>query len=323
MADAGVPELVWSMSDGKAGHASQARALAEAMFPSGATIVPKVVRVGLGQMLRALLPAWGSPEPRRLCAECVPPWPGLVVSCSRRASVAALAVKRRSRARVVQVVRPFRDQGLYDAVVVPHHDRMGGPNVVRMHGSVVDGARIAGLGRQEAKGRFAGMPGKKVALLVGGASRAFDFGPDACGDLASRVGEAARREGMVVLAVTSRRTFREADETLRRGLSPTDYVWDGSGDNPYWEIIAAASVIVVTGDSVNMVSEACASGRPTYVCRLPVRSARRAAKIARFHRDLETMGAARMFESDLEPWSAERLDELPRVAREVLRLIGG
>ena len=46
------------------------------------------------------------------------------------------------------------------------------------------------------------------------------------------------------------------------------WVWDGGGDNPYLALLADADAIFVTPDSVNMASEAAATGRPVYVLRL-------------------------------------------------------
>ena len=40
-------------------------------------------------------------------------------------------------------------------------------------------------------------------------------------------------------------------------------VWDGQGDNPYFGMLALADLIVVTQDSVSMISEAAATTAPT------------------------------------------------------------
>ena len=39
-------------------------------------------------------------------------------------------------------------------------------------------------------------------------------------------------------------------------------VWDGTGDNPYFAYLALADALLVTADSVSMVSEAAATGKP-------------------------------------------------------------
>ena len=47
------------------------------------------------------------------------------------------------------------------------------------------------------------------------------------------------------------------------------YLWDGEGENPYFGLLGLADFLVVTCDSVNMVSEAASTGKPVYVADLP------------------------------------------------------
>ena len=54
------------------------------------------------------------------------------------------------------------------------------------------------------------------------------------------------------------------------------FVWDGTGENPYYAFLAAADAIVTTEDSV---TEAAGTGKPVYVQRLKGGSTR----IGRFH----------------------------------------
>ena len=63
---------------------------------------------------------------------------------------------------------------------------------------------------------------------------------------------------------------------LRRSRAPSrtcrTSLWDGTGDNPYFAFLALADAIVVTEDSVNMVTEAAGTGKPVYVQELSGRS---------------------------------------------------
>jgi uncharacterized protein len=45
--------------------------------------------------------------------------------------------------------------------------------------------------------------------------------------------------------------------------------WQHGGDNPYWRMLTAADRVVVTSDSVSMVMDALAAGKPVCVYRLP------------------------------------------------------
>jgi hypothetical protein len=69
----------------------------------------------------------------------------------------------------------------------------------------------------------------------------------------------------------------------------------------------------VTGDSVNMVTEACASGQPVYVYALPGGS----SKSERFQEALFLRGYARPYRGSLEPQPTSRLYEMTRIARAV------
>src|ERR1019366_2449292 len=88
------------------------------------------------------------------------------------------------------------------------------------------------------------------------------------------------------------------------GGGPT-FVWDGAGDNPYAQILAHAEAILVTGDSVNMVGEATATGAPVYVF---APSGGDGGKIARYIDALEQAGAVRRFAGRIEPYAYAPID---------------
>jgi len=69
-------------------------------------------------------------------------------------------------------------------------------------------------------------------------------------------------------------------------------VWDGDGENPYFGMLALADLIVVTQDSVSMISEAAATTAPMLVAELPGRS-RRQAMFLKMMRD---EGRIRLFD---------------------------
>jgi hypothetical protein len=92
-------------------------------------------------------------------------------------------------------------------------------------------------------------------------------------------------------------------------------VWDGSGENPYFAMLGLADVIVVTEDSVNMVTEAAGTGKPVYVQALQGRSAR----LARFHRLMQERGATRPFEGRLESWRYTPINDTELVAAAIRR----
>jgi mitochondrial fission protein ELM1 len=106
--------------------------------------------------------------------------------------------------------------------------------------------------------------------------------------------------------------IREATDDGRR------LFWSGAGDNPYPQFLAHADALVAAADSVNMVGEACATGRPVYVYAPEGGS----AKFARFHEALRRHGATRplpaRFER-LEAWEYAPLNSAEVIAAEIAR----
>ncbi|HEX7768993.1 MAG TPA: ELM1/GtrOC1 family putative glycosyltransferase, partial [Dokdonella sp.] len=94
------------------------------------------------------------------------------------------------------------------------------------------------------------------------------------------------------LVSVSRRTPGPIAERLRQAFARHPGVfWAGpqDGPNPYAGLLAWADRLVVTPDSVNMLSEACATGRPVYTFTpRPVRG-----KLAAFHAELAASGHLR------------------------------
>jgi mitochondrial fission protein ELM1 len=136
--------------------------------------------------------------------------------------------------------------------------------------------------------------------------------------LGRQVGKLAAALGGSVLATTSRRTGAEATEALGAGLGRSLhllYRWGEPGANPYLGYLATADAIVVTSDSIAMISEACATAAPVFVALPELAGIRHRRLIAA----LVKAGQVRPLGRDLTGWKREPLDEAARVAREVLR----
>ena len=116
----------------------------------------------------------------------------------------------------------------------------------------------------------------------------------------------------------SRRTGAENLTILQDALRDTpSYIWDGQGDNPYYGMLGLTDAILVTADSVNMVSEACTTGKPVHVIDLPGGS----DKFRRFHQAMHEDGFTRSFMGHLESWSVPPLDDVQRVAARIREMM--
>ncbi|MDA0654034.1 MAG: mitochondrial fission ELM1 family protein, partial [Proteobacteria bacterium] len=209
----------------------------------------------------------------------------------------------------------------FDLVVVPRHDRLRGDNVVTTRGAL---HRVTGERLRRAADEFAAdvaaLPRPLVAVLVGGDNGVYRLGPDQARDLGSKLGALAR-SGAGLAVTPSRRTGASNERILRDALAGLPaVVWDGGGANPYFGYLGLADAIVVTCDSVSMVSEAVSTGKPVYIFDLPGGSDKFRAFHAGFRADGFTRPLADALASGaLDPWTYAPPDDTAMVAAEVLR----
>ena len=314
---------IWAVSDGRAGIEAQAVGLAQAV----ARLRPAKISIKRLAFRRAgRRPWWLHLRPLHdldPASGIAPPWPDLWIGCGRASVALSMRVRRWSRGRtfVVQLQDPQAPAGAFDLVIPPRHDQLAGPNVLPILGSPhrVTPERLA----EEAKAfeaLLAPLPRPRVAVLIGGRSKAFDLPPARAAEIAEEIGQAVSAAGGSVMVTFSRRTPDAARAVLAARLADLPgLVWDGEGANPYFAFLEAADHILVTEDSINMAAEAAFTGKPVHILALPGGS----AKFRRFHEELAKAGAARAFTGSLESWVYDRVRETDRAAQDILLRVDG
>jgi hypothetical protein len=158
-----------------------------------------------------------------------------------------------------------------------------------------------------------------LAVLLGGSNGRYRFEHAQGVALAEQLAVLMRRDKIGVVITPSRRTGPEVVKILRETLEPLGaWIWDGTGDNPYFGMLACADAILCTADSVSMASEAVATSAPVYLLRLPGKSTR----IGAFMDGLVADGRVRDFAGKLELWDTQPLDDTPWAAAEMRRRLG-
>lgn len=310
------PLTVWAVSDGRAGIENQALGLAEAIGRR----VPANIRVKRVRLRTpwCWLPPGFVPAPRQALAlgadPIEPPWPDIWVGCGRASIPFSMGVRTWSRGKtlVAQLQDPRVNPREFDLVVPPVHDGLEGQNVLpiigachRVHAGLLEDARMA---YPIALDDF---PSPRFAVLIGGKSKRQDISAKRAREIARALVEAQKRTGGALMVTLSRRTSEEARLQLRTWLAPhCALFYEGEGQNPYHAMLACADAVFVTADSVNMATEAAATGKPIYV--LPVDG--HAGKLQRFYAALHKRGCAKMFDGALDFWTYPPLLETDRVA---------
>lgn len=297
-----------------AGLQAQALGLAEA-----AGLSPDVRVLRAQGVWRYLPPNWwpaplAAIEPEALAS----PLPELLIGCGGKAAMVLAALRGRATRVIVQ--HPRMAPQKFDLVVAARHDRLTGQNVIVTRTALhrVTPQKLAAAA-EVWEPRLAHLPRPLVSVLVGGSNGRFRLGAAEAAKLATILAGIMRDQGAGVALTPSRRTDPAAAAHLADTLRPLGaYVHDFSGENPYLGLLALADAVVVTCDSVSMISEAVATTAPVLVQGLPGRSRRNAIFLAGLIHD----GRIRPFLGRLEFWDVKPLDDTPMAAAEMRRRLG-
>ena len=306
----------WVLSEGYAGMENQGIGLAEAMG-----FTPEVKRVS-ARFPWTFLPACVWPFPFHAAAKgsdaLTPLWPDILITIGRRSVPLSLAIGRKSGGKTfrVHIQHPTVPASAFNMIVAPKHDRFTGPNVHVTRGAIhrVTPQRLIQDAETFAP-LYAHLPRPLVGVLVGGFSRRYRFGKREMAGLGDKLRKLYEESGAGLAVTGSRRTDAACMAVLREKLKgvPT-VIWDeqekDSGKNPYYGILGLSDLLVVTCDSVSMVSEACATAKPVLVAYFPGGSKR----FCCFHQAMEKDGYIRAFTGRYEKWTPPPLEDTSTAA---------
>jgi mitochondrial fission protein ELM1 len=305
----------WILSDGKIGDEVQCFGITEALglLPERRLIAPRPP----WRWLAPYAPISPRDAPQRTNSPIAPPFPDILFAAGRQTVPYLRRVRKDSRGKTftVFIKDPYTGPETADVIWVPEHDALRGKNVIvtttpaNRIGRLLDELRDA-----PPQPRVAALPRPRVALILGGDSVNHRFtrrDRDRLIDIAGMV----IGDGCGLMISPSRRTPPAllAELITAVGDKPYAFVWNCIGDNPYAQMLAYAEYVIVTGDSVNMVGEAVATGVPVHV----YEPSGGHGKITAFIDRLTALGAVRRWNQRLESWNYAPIDSTPIIAREI------
>lgn len=307
----------WILTDGKIGMVNQCLGLARALG-----VTPDLKTVDLRSPWKWLPPALNPPSlstTTRDSSALEPPWPDLLIATGRRSIAPARAIRKASDGHTfcVQIQDPGISTSAFDMVIAPAHDRLRGDNVLSTLGALhgIDAASLDAA-RDTFAQRVSALPHPIAAVLLGGDNAVYRMTERIGEVLADQLHGLTQDKGWSLAITPSRRTPPDALDAIRAKLQgPNVDIWDEQDPNPYLGFLAHADAIIVTCDSVNMVSEAAATGKPIHVVSLEGGS----EKFRRFHDAMTRHGVTRPFAGTLHSWEYDPPDDMAGVGGEIMR----
>jgi uncharacterized protein len=321
---------IWVISDGTAGMRLQAIALGEALIAADITNQTSLADIiskpswrlrHLPRLVpflpKTLLPSWLGSIADRLSKDK----PAIIITCGRRMAGTSIALKWLAKAyadrtHTIHIQDPRLPPHYFDILIVPKHDPARGANVLTSMASlnrfnmpkIVDAASQLGE-------KWRALPAPRVAVLLGGANRRYGISTVMAKDMASRLADFATKTGASLALIPSRRTPAYLVTQLTAALGPLPYaIMDQAENNPYPGILGLVDAVIVTSDSVNMISEATITGLPILIAEWQSETGR----IGAFHDAMMAAGHIAPLHDQLPQDGFTPLFEMPAIVKSVL-----
>lgn len=234
-----------------------------------------------------------------LCSE----YADLSVSCGASTSAVNLLWAWGVGAKAVHITRSvFPSWRRFDLAVIPGHDRppVGRPNLLVMDGALTGPFSPDPAEVEEWRKRLQIARPRQIGLMLGGPTRGISFGSQPVERLILGLLESCEVLDAELLVTSSRRTPASIEATLEHllkrhprcrlltlaGRSDSDRLKSVSEAVPC--ILGLADTLVVSGDSISMVSEAISTRKPV-IGFMPA-PGRGGLKYQRFLNDMELRG---------------------------------
>lgn len=258
----------------------------------------------------------GKPRDYGLPQTPASPWPDFVFGCGRQAVAPLLAIKAAAPGTFTTYIQdPHVDPARFDLVIAPDHDALSGPNVEVMTGSPnrVTRERIV-KSTLAFSDRLERLPMPRLAVMIGGPSKTHTVSK-ASHETHRAAVQDGLKAGYSVMISVSRRTpdWVVSDYAHWAASEPRIWLYDGTeADNPYFAFLGGAEALLVTEDSTNMLTEACATGKPVY--RLPMDG--NPGKFTRLYDALENRCQVKLYDGTFKALPYAPLNETSRMAEQ-------
>lgn len=306
----GLERNILILSDGKTGHLRQAEAAAKNISaclkdkgfkPSLTTIVVKY-RDKLSGYAQAFSGCLAGKYTCQGCAWCLRSFlnkdvynslvrkpADFVVSCGSSLAAVNYIISRNNRAKSIVIMKPsFLSMKRFDLVILPRHDNPPArKNVAVTQGALnlVDEAYLKEQAEKlmaAAAASALGVPRMRFGLLIGGDTKDFCLNKGIASAVIRQIKDSAQKYNAAILATTSRRTSSEIENLVSEELE--NYagcelsVIANRKNLPFavGGILGLSKVVIVSPESISMISEAASSGRYVIVFKSQVNPRHRA-----------------------------------------------
>ena len=217
----------------------------------------------------------------------------VIISCGRKSIIPSIFLKKNSNKKIINIhiQNPKVSLKHFDFVIAPDHDSIHGPNVIISKGAIhyltineIDKAKDYLENKIEKEKDV-------LTLILGGPTKYYKYSNENIIQIFSKINKQILEKNLQLIVIPSNRTPEKIIQFAKEYFGKNQLIVDTVDKQAYLSSLALAKYIIVTCDSISMISEAALTGKPLYVATIPaIRSDKRFQK---FRNLLEGMNIIR------------------------------
>tara|TARA_B100000029_G_scaffold138029_1_gene132949 strand:+ start:1488 stop:2420 length:933 start_codon:yes stop_codon:yes gene_type:complete len=256
----------WIISDGLVGHEKQSISLAKGLNINYKII--KIKKLNFFQRNLSFLP--------NLKKKIKEPKPKFLISCGKHTAYYAKLIKKEFKKKIFSIFiqKPPINTKNFDLVIVPKHDNCNGKNIINTNGALTNINKKYVKQHVKNKKKPNTFKKKFITVLIGGNSRHHKITKKILDEIINKLNYLEDKTKINFYLLFSRRTNKNDYLYLKKKIINKKFffILPNSTKVSYINALCFSEAIIVTSDSVSMVTEACSTGKPTYIINIPTKS---------------------------------------------------
>jgi mitochondrial fission protein ELM1 len=237
----------------------------------------------------------------------------IIISCGRKSVIPSIALKKRLGKEIftIHIQNPKVSFKHFDLIVSPEHDNLNGNNVITTTGAIHyltkkeirENSNYLGLEREKKK---------LVAFIIGGPNKYYAYSEKVIHQTFNKVKTLFTPDKYRIVVIPSYRTPANVIKKAYNTFNFNHHVVKEVDKKAYLSALANSDYVVVTCDSISMISEAAITGKPVYIAMM--KAIKNNYRFKNFYTKLNKLGITKELENNVDTWSYENLSEVDRIA---------
>lgn len=285
------------LSDGKAGHLRQSEAITKLLEETDFKIKTETIEIKFKSNFHKFLLNLCAKLSNRNCQGCmhnlkfclaqesydrlIHNYADMVISCGSSLAGVNLFLSRELNARSIILMKPgLLNIKKFDLVIAPKHDKL--PNRKNIIQTLITPNLVDQNYLKEQVGLFLKnnpnfeekSESLRMGILLGGDTKYFSFTKELSQELVKQIKDLNKKLNLEILVSTSRRSPTYIEDVLKQEFTKVSFckllimARENNIPEAVGAILGLSEIVIVSGDSISMVSEAVSSGKKVIVFKL-------------------------------------------------------